>query len=159
MRTMPQALRFNRFAVRLLLTVAALALSVPATAAAAILAPKQHGPLSPELLRLGAPALSGRSAAQQAAALGLPLAGPGSLIRAGKRVLVDIRVDASAPQPLHALRGVGAQIVSASRSYQTVIAAVPPEALRQLGSVSGVGSVTAVPAPLVFASECEGGSV
>lgn len=156
---MPRGLRFNGLVVRLLLTAAALALSAPALAGAAILAPKQHGPLSPELRRLGAPALSGKPAAQQAAALGLPVSGPGSLIRAGRRVLVDVRFDAGALEHLAALRTADAQIVAASRSYQTITAAVPPEALRQLGGVPGVGSVTAVPAPLVFAGECEGGSV
>ena len=159
MRTMLQGPRLNRLALRLLLTAAAFALSVPPVAGAAILAPKHHGPLSPELRRLGAPALSGKSASQQAAALGLPAAGPGSLIRAGHRVLVDIRFDAGAIEHLDALRNAGAQIVAASRRYGTVTAAVSPDALRQLGGVADVGSVTAVPAPLVFAGECEGGSV
>lgn len=152
-------LRFYRLAMGSLLALAAFAASAPVGASAAAAAPKQHGPLSPDLRRLGAPALSGKTADQQAAALGLPPSGPGSLIREGRRVLVDVRFDAGAGEQLDALRRAGAQIVAVDRGYQTVTAAVPPEALRQLAGVSGVGSVSAVSAPLVFAGECEGGSV
>jgi Subtilase family len=149
----------NRLFGRSLLTAAAFVLLAPAAAGAAVLVPKQHGPLSPELRRLGTLSLSGKSETQQAAALGLPPSGPGSLIREGRRVLVDVRFDAGAMAHLDALRSVGARIAAASRSYQTVTVAVSPGALRQLADVSEVGSVTAVPAPLVFAGECEGGSV
>lgn len=149
--------RFNRVFGRSLAAVGALALLAPATAGATV-GPKQHGPLSPELRKLGAPSLSGKSDAQQAAALGLPADGPGSLIREGHRLLVDIRFDADAVDHLDALRSAGARIASVSRGYQTVTATVPPDALRQLAAISDVSSVSAVPAPIVFAS-CEGGSV
>jgi Subtilase family len=157
METMLQGSRLSHLLGRSLSIAAALALLVPATAAAT-LGTKQHGPLSPELRKLGAPSLSGKSDAQQAAALGLPPGGPGSLIREGHRLLVDIRFDAGATDHLDVLRSAGARIVAVSRGYQTVTAAVPPEALQQLAGVPNVGSVSAVPAPLVFAS-CEGGSV
>ncbi|HWC48557.1 MAG TPA: S8 family serine peptidase [Solirubrobacterales bacterium] len=155
---MPLGLRINRSMTGLLLAAVLIAGSVPPGAGAAPPAPKQHGPLSPELRRLGGAALSGQSPAQQAAALGLPAVGPGSLIRAGRRVLVEVRFESGALERLGDLRTAGAQIVAASRSYQTVTAAVPTDALRGLGEISGVGSVTAVPAPLLR-DECEGGSV
>ncbi len=153
-------LRFNRL-IRLSLPLAALlGLIAPVAAGAVALGPKRGGPLSPDLRRLGAPSLSSQSEARQAAALGLPEAGPGSLIREGGRVLVDIRFDGGTLAHLDAVRGLGGRIASVSHRYGTVTAAVPPAALRELAGVADVGSVTAVPAPIVFAEEgCEGGSV
>lgn len=155
---MSPGLRFHRLIAGSLLAPAAFAVWVPAGAGAAVRAPKQHGPLSPDLRRLGGPALSGKTAGQQAAALGLPPSGPGSLIREGRRVLVDVRFDAGAGNQLDALRSAGAQIVAVGGGSQALTASVPTGALRGLGEISGVGSVTAVPAPILF-DECEGGSV
>jgi hypothetical protein len=158
METMPLGLRINRSITGLLLATALFTGSAAAGAAAAPPAPKQRGPLSPELGRLGGSALSGEPPARQAAALGLPATGPGSLIRDGRRVLVNLRFETGVDEHLDALRSAGAEIVAAGRGYQTVTAAVPTDALRGLGAISGVGSVTAVRAPIVF-DECEGGSV
>ncbi|HEX6455529.1 MAG TPA: S8 family serine peptidase [Solirubrobacterales bacterium] len=89
----------------------------------------------------------------------MPTSGPGSLIREGRRVLVDVRFNSGALAHLGALRSAGATVASASRRYQTVTAAVLPAALHQVAAIPGVKSVTAVPAPIAWAGECEGGSV
>jgi hypothetical protein len=149
----------NRFVGRSLALAAVLASLLPTAAGAVVLAPKDHGPLSPVLQELSKPSLSSKPPAQQAAALGLPATGPGSLIRDGRRVLVDIRFDGGALDRLDALRGAEASVVAASGRYQAVTAGVPPGALRRVAALPGVGSVTAVPAPIVRATDCEGGSV
>lgn len=154
---MLRGLRLNRLFAHLPLVTAALILAWSAVASAQPY--KQHGPLSPDLRKLASPALGSKSEAQQATALGLPVSGPGSLIREGQRVLVDIRFNSDLAEQLETLRSSGAQIAAVSRRYQTVTAMVPPAALQQLAAVAGVGSVTAVPAPLIRAGECEGGSV
>lgn len=158
---MSQAPRLKRLLGRSLPLAAALALLVSTAAASAgAIGPKHHGPLSSDLRRLAEPAVRGRSQEGQAAALGLPPGGPGSLVRDGRRVLVDVRFDAGAAARIDALRAAGAEIAAVSPLYQTVTAAVAPAALHEVAAVSGVGSVTAVPAPIVFAGEeCEGGSV
>ena len=159
MKTMSRR-HLNRFAARSFPLAVVLASLLPAAAGAAVPGPKDHGPLSPVLQELSKPSLSSKPSAQQVAALGLPAAGPGSLIRDGHRVLVDIRFDAAPLARLDALRSAEASVVAASRRYQTVTAAVPPGALRQIAAVPDIGSVTAVPAPIVYATEeCEGGSV
>ena len=59
-------------------------------------APPADSDLSPRLAELAKPALRTRSAAEQAAALDLASSGPGSLLRDGNRVLVDVRFDGGA---------------------------------------------------------------
>jgi Subtilase family len=156
---MSEGLQFNRLLVRSLTVAVALISLLPALAGAVVPGPKRHGPLAPALQKLSEPAIAAKSPAQQAAALGLPAEGPGSLIREGRRVLVDVRFNGGAMAQLDALREAEAKIVAASRRYQMVTAAVRPAALRELATVAGVGSVSPVPAPIVYANECEGGSV
>src|SRR3954468_10751101 len=147
--------RFNRL-TRWSLVMAVL---LPAGAQAVPLPAKHHGPLSPDLRRLAEPSLSEQSPIRQAMALGLPAVGPGSLIHDSRRVLVDIRFDVGARAQLDAVRSHGASIAAVSGRYQTVTAAVPPDALGRFAALPGVSAVTAVPAPIVFAEQCEGGSV
>jgi hypothetical protein len=156
---MSEGLRINRLLTRSLALALGLASLLPAAAGAVVLSPKQHGPLAPELQKLSRPSLATKPPAQQAAALGLPEEGPGSLIREGPRVLVNVYFDGGALAHLDALREAEAKIVASSRRYQTVSAAVPPAALDELASVSGVGAVTPARAPVVFGDPCEGGSV
>lgn len=144
--------------MRPLAATIAFAALVPAAAEAAALPPKGAS-LSPGLQVLARPAVADKSPRQQAAAVGVPASGPGSLVREGDRVLVEARFDAGALAQLGDLRQTGARVVSASGRYQTVTLSAPPAALAGIAHVEGVEWVSAVPAPAVYATECEGGSV
>jgi hypothetical protein len=141
---------------------AACALAPPA------LAMQQDSALSPNLAELAKPSVQRLSDAAQARKLGVAVEGPGSLVREGNRVLVEVSFDHGAIGGLDALRAAGGRIVAASRRYQAVTVVAPPDALRGLAGVGGVGSVDEVRAPIVYGSgattsavgaECEGGSV
>src|SRR5215475_10085643 len=111
-----------------------LALSLAPLAAACVLAAPAAAmtggsALSPNLEELAKPSVQGLSHAAQARKIGVAVEGPGSLVREGDRVLV-----------------------AASRRYQTVTVAVPPDALHGLAGVAGVGSVQEVRAPIVYGS-------
>jgi hypothetical protein len=155
---MSEGSRFNRLLARTLLVAVGLASLLPAAAAAMVLGPKQHGPLAPALQKLAKPTVAAKSPAQQAAALGLPEEGPGSLVREGRRVLVEVHYDAGVAPQLDALHEAEARVVAASRRYKTVTAAVAPAALREIAATPGVGAVAPVRAP-ILADVCEGGSV
>jgi hypothetical protein len=140
---------------------------VPASALADI-GPKPDGPLSAGLTELAKPTLRSASPARQAAVLGLPTRGPGSLLREGSRVFVTVRFNRGAIARLGALRQVGARVVSSSRRYQTVTLATAPASLRELAAVPGVGSVSEALAPIAYGAAstalvgetaCEGGGV
>ncbi|HET7589764.1 MAG TPA: S8 family serine peptidase [Solirubrobacterales bacterium] len=147
-----------RFLVRLLLAMTVFALFLPAVAEAAAL-PQKQGRLSPDLQLLARPAVAAKPPRQQAAALGVPASGPGSLVREGERVLVEARFDARASAHLGELRQAGAEVVSAARRFQSVTLSVPPAALQGIARVRDVAWVSAVRAPVLYSTECEGGSV
>ena len=124
--------------------------------------PPKHGdgPLSPALGALAKPSVRSLPAARQAQVVGIAPSGPGSLIRRGGRVLVDVRFDRGAIEALPELREAGARVVVASRRYQRVTAAVPQAGLADIAAAPGVAAVTPVRAPILRAFEpCEGGSV
>jgi subtilisin family serine protease len=136
--------------------------------ALAALGAAQHAPaealsgsaLSPDLATLAQPSVRTLPDRAQAELLDVPPSGPGSLVREGGRVIVNVGFEAGALARLEALREAGAGVVAASRRYQTVTVSVPPADLQALARVPGVGSVTASPAPVVHAAGgCEGGSV
>jgi Subtilase family len=156
MRVMFRAMRLNGLFGMTLAISLALVGPLCGTAAAAASAP---GPLAPPLATLARPAVASQPPAQQAEDIGVPTSGPGSLIRQGQRVLVEVRFESGALARLDDLREAEATVVSASRGYQTVTASIPPTALREAAAVPGVASLTPVPAPIVYATECEGGSV
>jgi hypothetical protein len=140
-------------------SVASLTLAValfPALAAAGS-APRVTARLSPRLAELASPALSGAAPARQATALDLPPRGPGSLLRAGNRVLVEARF-ASGGTPAGAadLRAAGAEVVDVSDRYRTVTLAAMPAELPAVASVAGIEEATEVLTPVVAASECHG---
>jgi subtilisin family serine protease len=138
--------------------LAALLAVLPARAVAADI--PADGTLSPDLAKLARPSLRSLSDRALANVLDVAPSGPGSLIREGRRVLVEIRFDGGALGQVDALKRAGAEIVAASRRYQTVTASVLPADLRAVSRVGGVGSVTEVSAPVVHAAGgCEGGSV
>ena len=114
--------------------------------------------LSPRLIELAQPEAHSASRAEQAALAGLPRSGPGSLLRYGGRLLVDVRFERGAVAGVEALRAAGGKIVGVSRRYQTVTVAARPTRLAAIGDLPKVGGVTPVLAPLTRAADC-GGSV
>jgi hypothetical protein len=82
--------------------------------------------------------------------------GPGSPLRDGNRVLVDVRFDRGAVASLDQLRAAGAEVVHASRRYQTVTVAAKPADLPELEALARVGGVSEVPTPLVLGADCGG---
>jgi hypothetical protein len=127
----------------------ALCLALAPWADAAPLARSGEGDLSPRLAELAKPALRAAPPAAQAAALGLASQGPGSLLRRGDRVLLDVRFAHGAASGVDDLRAAGAEVVSVSRRYQTVTVAVRPAGLPHLERLAGVRAVTEVLAPIV----------
>jgi subtilisin family serine protease len=120
---------------------------------------KGGGPLSPALEELATPAVSAKPLAAQSRLLGLPAAGPGSLLRDGGRVLVAVRLHRGLGAALPALREAGARIVSADAQTRTATVAVPPAGLSAVAAVPGVSAVWQQRAPVVRTPEgqCEGG--
>jgi hypothetical protein len=112
--------------------------------------------LSARLSELASPSVRGDSPQEQAARLSLAASGPGSLLREGSRVLVEVQLDGDGPLPLESLRQAGAEIVQPSGRYRAVTVAVRPQDLRQLGAVPGVGAVTEVLTPIVRGPDCGG---
>ncbi len=159
---------------RLIAAVVVCGLAVPVSAGAAApgtsAAPTSRA-LAPELSRLASPALRAASPDEQAAALGLPAEGPGSLVREGDRVVVEARFESGAVAAVDALEAAGAEVLLASGRYQTVAASVEPADLPALAAVPGVASVLPARAPIVYGAgeahavasaageTCEGGSV
>jgi hypothetical protein len=128
-------------------------------AATAMMPSKGHGPLSPTLARLARPAVRALPPARQARVLGVAPNGPGSLLRQGGRVLVNVRFDHGTLTHRDDLRAAGGRVLSASRRYQSATVAVPPADLKSLASTPAVASVTPIRTPILFAPSCEGGSV
>jgi subtilisin family serine protease len=137
----------------------AVACVLPATSLGAVLT-RTHGALSPVLSNLAKPSVRSMGPLRQARILGVAAAGPGSLIRRGNRVVVDVRFFRGAVAALPELRDEGAGVVASSRRYQRVTLSVPPAALRRIASVDGVASVSPVRAPVLrLFDPCEGGLV
>ncbi len=115
--------------------------------------------LSSRLAELAKPSVRSASSREQAKLLGLAAKGPGSLLRDGNRVLVEVRFDHGAATALDRLRGAGAEIVDLSRRYQTVTVAAKPGELPALSEVPRVAAATEVLSPLVSTSTCPSGAV
>jgi len=128
-------------------------------AATAMVLSKGHGPLSPTLAKLARPVVRALPPARQARALGVAPSGPGSLLHQGGRVLVNVRFDHGALARRDDLRAAGGRVLSASRRYQSATVAVPPADLKSLAATPAVTSVTPIRTPMLFADNCEGGSV
>jgi hypothetical protein len=132
-----------------------------------LLGPKHTGILSPDLFALAKPSVRSLAPVRQAAVLGVAPSGPGSLLREGNRVLVNVRFESGAISRLADLEAAGAEVVSSSRRYQTVTVASTPAGLHRVAAVPGVASVTQSRAPMVYGaaatsvaagSNCEGGA-
>jgi subtilisin family serine protease len=136
----------------------AFACTFPGTATASI-GSVDDGPLAPPLVTLAEPAVASKPPAQQARILGFPLAGPGSLLRHGNRLLVQVRFVRGALASRGALGESGVEVLDASRRYQLATVAVAPEDLEALAAVPTVAAVTPERTPMLYAAGCEGGSV
>lgn len=123
-------------------------LAVPVVARAAEVRP-DDGALSPRLAELARPSIRSAPPERQAKALSLAAEGPGSLLRDGNRVLVEVRFDHGAAASTDELRAAGAEVVNVSPPYQTVTVAAKPGQLRALSNVRAVAGVTEVIAPIV----------
>lgn len=115
--------------------------------------------LSPRVAELAKPSFRSASQAEQTELLSLPSSGPGSLLRDGNRVLVNVRFERGAANSVGALRTAGAEIIDASQRYQTVTVAARPTELPALGRVAGVAGVTEVLTPILRAAKCPSGAV
>ncbi len=137
-------------------------LAAPATA-------MSSGSLSPRLAELAKSSVRSKPPAKQAAMLSVAPSGPGSLLREGDRVLVNVRFGRGAAAGLEALRAAGGRIVTVSRRYQTVTVAAAPASLRAVAAVPRVQGVSEILSPIVYAAggatsalssttTCEGGA-
>jgi Big-like domain-containing protein/subtilase family protein len=154
---------------RCVLAVLAAACALAPASAEARSVPAGENGLSSVLVELAKPSVRGLAPRKQALKLDLSPSGPGSLLREGNRVLVDVNYDRGAIAGLDALRAAGARIVATSGKYQTVTAAVSPSSLPAIAAAPGVGSVSENRAPILYGEEeasadavgaaCEGGSV
>ena len=144
--------RLRRSSLAALLAASAL---LPASASA-MSAPVDGSSLSSRLAKLARPAARSAPRVAQAARLSLPASGPGSLLRDGGRVVVEVRfADGAAidPGPLEA---AGAEILHVSDRYRAATAAVWPADLPALGSLPGVTAIDEVLRPIVRATDCGG---
>jgi subtilisin family serine protease len=154
---MTDGCRFRRRqAWRVPLAAAALACALAPSAAAAAPLPVSSSELSPRLAELAKSAVRSESPARQAARLSLAPSGPGSLLRDGGRVLVDVRFEQGAAAAAGELEAAGAEIVTTSPRYQAVTAAVRPADLRGVAALAGVVGVTELLAPIVRGADCGG---
>ncbi len=140
------------------IVVAALlaAASLPCAASARSDGARGVAALTPRLAKLATPAVRAAPPAKQAARVGLPKRGPGSLMRVGKRVLVEVHFDHGTIAGVGELRDAGARVLGVSRRYRTVTVTALPPALPAVAAVPGVEEVAEVLAPQVAASECRG---
>ncbi len=122
-----------------------------ASAAPQPLARQDDGPLSPRLAALAKPAVRALPRAKQAMRLSVARQGPGSLLRQGGRVVIQVRLRGDVSKGAEALRAAGFEAIGVSDRYGTVTAAARPAELPRLGSIAGVRAVTEVLTPLVRA--------
>ncbi len=155
---MPSGISPRRLAgTRLSLSLALIFALTPGAAWAAASRPSD-GDLSARLAELAKPAVASAPPAAQATALSLPVSGPGSMVREGNRVLVEVRFDHGAASATGDLRAVGAEVLNVSPQYQRSTVAMKPEQLAALSGIPGVADVSPVLAPIV-ASACPSGEV
>jgi hypothetical protein len=132
---------------------------VPSPARASTPISPAGGGLSSRLAEVARPALRSASPAAVAKRLSLPRSGPGSLVREGRRLVVEVRFGAGAAASVPRLRATGARVLQTSRRYQTVTVVAKPAELTAIGRLPRVAGVTAVLAPIVRGAECSGSVV
>ena len=107
--------------------------------------------LSARLDALSSNALIDDSPSEQARAVSLLAHGPGSLMRDGDSLVVDIRVHGDVRDRVAGIRAAGGDIVATSPGDGLIEAAVPESSLRDVGDAAGVDAVTEVLTPLTGA--------
>jgi Subtilase family len=126
-----------------------LACALAPSAALGIAGRGGNGDLSTRLATLANPAVGSASHAEQARALSLPRRGPGSLLRRGNRILVEVHFERGATAGIDDLRRTGARVVNVSARYQTITVAAKPDELKRLAGVARVAGVSGVLTPLL----------
>jgi Subtilase family len=121
--------------------------------------PPGDGNLSARLAELAKPSIRSQPPARQATELSLAAEGPGSLLRDGNRVLVEVRFDRGAAAALDELRATGARILGVNPGLETVTVAARPDELRDLATVPRVTAATEVLTPFTSESTCPAGAV
>lgn len=145
MRAQTSRRRAGSLAVAFLLVTTA---TSPAAASALRLVP-QASPLSPRLSALAKPAVHSSPYRVQAKDLGIPANGPGSLLREGNRVLVELRYNGGAATAAGAIRSAGAEVIDVNARYGVITAAARPDELSALGGSPQVSAATEVVTPIV----------
>lgn len=141
-------------------SIAALALAFALAPGLALAVANRPGgdDLSPRLAELAKPSVRSAPPAEQARALSVAPDGPGSLLRKGNRVVVEVRFDHGAAAGVEDLRAAGAEVVNVSSRYQTVTVAAKPSELARLSGIPSVASATEVLTPITAAvSTCPSG--
>lgn len=100
--------------------------------------PATEAGLSTRLAELARGRVAAQPEGAQADRVSLPGQGPGSLLRDGERLIVNIRVSSTGDRVLDAITAVGAEIVSVNAQFGTVDASVLPGDLRALAAAEGV---------------------
>ena len=125
--------------------LAVLLLPAPATAS-------EPDELSARLDLLAAPKLRTAAPDRQARSVSLPTEGPGSLLRDGGELVVEIRVGGDAGERVAGIERAGAEVSAVSREYGLLDASIGEDDLRALGAAPGVRSITEVLTPTISAS-------
>lgn len=83
---------------------------------------------------------AGRSDGATAAAVGVAVSGPGSLMRAadGRRLVVTVRLASYTKQAVAAVKAAGGQVVFQDQARRQVTVAADPDDLNAVGDVAGV---------------------
>lgn len=145
-RTQPARRRASSLAIAsLLITI----VTSPGVASGALRTAPQASPLSPRLSALARPAVHSSPYRVQAKDLGIPAHGPGSLLREGNRVLVELKYEGGATAAAAAIRDAGAEVIDVNARYGVITAAVRPAELSALGHLSRVSAATEVVTPIV----------
>lgn len=132
-----------------------LALICLATLLAAPAASAETSELSSRLARVADPSFRAAPAAVQAERLSLAASGPGSLLRDGGDLVVEVRFGVVDDEAVQALRDAGAELLAVTPRYATVTVAAAPAELTALAAIAGVEAVTEVLTPLP-AADCGG---
>ena len=138
-------------------SIAALALACALAPAGAAANRPSDDTLSPRLSELAKPSVRTAPRARQAKELSLAAEGPGSLLREGNRVLVEVQFDRGAAAGVDDLRSAGAKVIDVSPSYQTVTIAAKPSELTRLSAIPRVAGATEVLTPIAAAAICPAG--
>lgn len=105
--------------------------------------------LSPRLSTLGQKTVNRSSLKAQARAVGLPISGPGSLLRAqnSRQLVVYVRPSGSITDATRAVRAMGAKVINISRRFDTITVLIDTGSLEQLGKLKSISTAREAIAP------------